>query len=252
MSTLAIIQARTTSSRLPGKALLPLAGQPMLARQIERVGRAKRITTQIVATSDAASDDPLAALCQSLNVPCFRGSLEDVLDRFYRAAQTMAGDTIVRLTGDCPLSDPDVIDGAIQFFEQTQTDYASNTLNPTFPDGLDVEVLTRSALEAAWKEATLASEREHVTPFIYKHPERFRLASFEHKQDLSNLRWTVDERQDFEFVAGIYDALYATRPDFSWQDVLSWLDTHPSKARTEGKFQRNAGYQKSLEKDRTV
>ena len=162
-----LLQARMSSTRLPGKTLKPLAGLPALLRQIERVRRARSITRLTVVTSTDPSDDALATLCGEHGVDVFRGSLNDVLDRFYRAAQLSQAPHIARLTGDCPLIDPEVIDAVAAFYLQGDYDYASNTVNPTFPDGLDVEFFKFAALEAAWKEAELPSEREHVTPFTY-------------------------------------------------------------------------------------
>src|SRR5215831_8692767 len=172
---LGILQARASSRRLPGKVLKPILGRPMLERQIERVRRSRRMDRLTVATSTDASDDAIAALCQALTVDCFRGSLEDVLDRFYQAARQYAPRAVVRLTGDCPLTDPRVIDELIETHCREGYDYTANVLPPRqIPDGLDVEVIAMSCLETTWREAKLPSEREHVTPFIYNHRERFR------------------------------------------------------------------------------
>ena len=249
MSVTAILQARMSSSRLPGKALKPLLGKPMLERQVERLLRSRRITTLVLATSSDKSDDPLAELCARMNVACFRGSLNDVLDRFYQAACAFPSDTIVRLTGDCPLADPDLIDRVITHFEESRVDYASNTLTPTFPDGLDAEVFSFEALRTAWQEARLPSEREHVTSYLYKHPNQFRLACLRYSEDLSSLRWTVDESKDFEFVESVYQALYPSNPTFSWTDVLAWVRAHPEKQAINSEHERNEGYQRSLKSD---
>ncbi|MDQ3139130.1 MAG: glycosyltransferase family protein, partial [Pseudomonadota bacterium] len=188
--------------------MLPVAGAPMLARQIERMRRAGSLAQLIVATSDRADDDCVAELAKSVGVDCFRGSLDDVLDRYYRAAEPFRPSHIVRLTGDCPLADWEIIDRVVHFAVSGGYDYASNTLTPTWPDGLDVEVVKWAALKAAWAEASLAFEREHVMPFITRQPERFRLGSFEGEIDLSGLRWTVDEPSDYDMVRRVYDALY--------------------------------------------
>jgi spore coat polysaccharide biosynthesis protein SpsF len=244
---LAILQARVSSTRLPGKVLLPLLGVPMLARQIERVRRSALIDTLVVATSDDAADDPLAALCARLGTACYRGRLDDVLDRFYQAALAYQPSHVVRLTGDCPLTDPAVIDGAIGLCLASGCDYVSNAGAPaTFPDGLDVEVMRFSALEAAWREARLGSEREHVTPFLYAHPERFALRPFTNPVDLSQLRWTVDEAADFELVRVIYESLYPTNPAFATDDILRLLARRPELATLNTGHQRNEGYAKSL------
>jgi spore coat polysaccharide biosynthesis protein SpsF len=248
-AVLGMLQARFSSTRLPGKVLLPLAGEPMLIRQIERIRRARRIDRLIVATSTSASDDPLAELCRSRNIDCFRGSLEDVLDRVYRAAERLNPAYVVRLTGDCPLADPAVIDAVAGFCIDGGFDYASNALEPTFPDGLDVEVMTFASLRCAWMKARLPSEREHVTPYIYKRDREFSIGSYKREPDLSALRWTVDEPQDYELVCMIYDALYPSNPSFSTDDILRLMDARPHMKTLNQRFARNEGYAKSLERD---
>lgn len=247
---LAVLQARFSSTRLPGKVLKPILGRPMLAFQVERVERCKRIDRLVVATSTDGSDDAIDDLCRKIGVDCFRGSLGDVLDRVYRAALGYNPEHVVRLTGDCPLADPEVIDGLIEFYLEGCYDYASNTLEPTFPDGLDAEVMRFSALEEAWKRAVLPSEREHVTPFIYKMPGRFKIGNFRRLEDLSYLRWTVDEPEDFELVRQIYEALYPSNPDFSAEDVLGLIRRAPLFAEINKGIGRNQGLKKSEEKDR--
>jgi spore coat polysaccharide biosynthesis protein SpsF len=246
---LGILQARLSSTRLPGKVLEPILGQPMLARQIERLRRAKRMDHLIVATSTAAEDDAIATLCESLGVDCSRGSLDDVLDRFYQAALPFGCEWIVRLTGDCPLADWDIIDAAIAFAVNGDYDYASNALAPSWPDGLDVEVVRFAALAEAWKDAKLPSEREHVTPFIEQHPERFKLGSFVNDRDLSGGRWTVDEPADLAFVRKVYEYLYPVNPAFGWMDVLALLRDHPDIAAINSGILRNEGYLTSLAAD---
>jgi glutamate-1-semialdehyde aminotransferase/spore coat polysaccharide biosynthesis protein SpsF (cytidylyltransferase family) len=245
---IAILQARVSSSRLPGKVLQPILGVPMLLRQIERVGRSKKIDRLLLATSLDASDDPIEALCRQNKIDCFRGNLEDVLDRFYQASLPLRPDHVVRLTGDCPLADPELIDRMIRFHLEGGFDYTSNH-PPTFPDGLDVEVFRASCLTEAWQEAKLPSEREHVTPFIVGNPERYRLGSLKNDQDLSGLRWTVDEKEDFALVSHIYEELYPRNKNFSMTDVLNLLERRPELKNMNTKYQRNEGYKKSLKKD---
>lgn len=247
---LAILQARVSSSRLPGKVLKSILGKPMLARQIERVLQSRRIDQLIVATSTDPSDDDLENLCRQINLPCFRGSLNDVLDRFYQAAKIWQPQNVVRLTGDCPLIDPEIIDSVIDLFLAENYDYVSNATQPTFPDGLDAEIFRFSILEEAWKEATLPSQREHVTPFFHRQPERFQIGHYRHTEDLSRLRWTVDETEDFTLVTKIYEALYPANPEFRMQDVLSLLHQRPDLAAINQKFERNEGLEKSLNEDR--
>lgn len=219
-----VVQARCSSTRLPGKVLEPIVGRPMLARQIERLRRCREVNELRVATSREPSDDALAALCQNLGVPCHRGALEDVLDRFYHAAKPGSPDHVVRLTGDCPLTDPALVDAVIAEHRRAGNDYTSNALRRTYPDGLDAEVMTWACLESAWREAELRSDREHVTPFIYRQPERFKLGSVEGERDLSEMRWTVDWPADLAFVRSVYERLYPTRPDFGMADVLALLE----------------------------
>lgn len=247
---LAVLQARFSSTRLPGKVLKPILGKPMLMLQLERIRRVTDIDGLIVATSMEAQDDALAAMCGAEGVACHRGSLNDVLDRFYQAARSHAPDHVIRLTGDCPLADPEVISGVIRAHLAARADYTSNVLPPTFPDGLDVEIMNFACLEEAWREATLPSQREHVTPFINRQPARYKLHNFANAADLSGLRWTVDEPADFEFVKRVYEALYPSHPDFSTADILALMEKRPELAALNNQHTRNEGYAKSLLKDK--
>lgn len=250
MTVLAILQARVTSTRLPNKVLAPILGQPMLARQIERLRRATTLDKLVVATSDDASDDPLAALCASIGVPCHRGSLGDVLARFQGACAAFGpADHIVRLTGDCPLADPAVIDDVVRHHLAAGADYTANAIQPSWPDGLDVEVMRAAVLQRAFDEARLPSEREHVTPYIHKHPEWFRIEHVKGDRDLSTLRWTVDEPADLAFVTEVYAALYPKNPAFATAEILVLLEQRPELAKLNGQFLRNEGYAKSLAAD---
>lgn len=249
MTVLAILQARTSSSRLPDKVLLPLLGKPMLARQIERICRSLLIDELVVATSDQPSDQAIADLCEQLGVACHRGSLDDVLDRFIDAARPYRPSWIVRLTGDCPLIDPEIIDAVIQLAREGGHDYATNAVEPTYPDGLDVEVVRFDILETAWQEAALASQREHVTPFIHQQPERFDIAHLKRSPDLSHLRWTVDEPADYQLVTRIYEQLYASNPAFGTDEILTLLDREPQLVTLNTQYGRNEGYAKSLRED---
>lgn len=246
---IAILQARISSTRLPGKVLKPILGVPMLQRQIERLCHVRLFDNLVVATSADDSDTPVAELCGELNIDCFRGSLDDVLDRYYRAVQSQAADTVVRLTGDCPLADPDVISGCIEYFLRHDYDYVSNCMERTYPVGLDVEVFRFDCLRQAWEDARLPSEREHVTPFIKNHPERFSIGHFRNHTDLSHHRWTVDEAEDFEFVSAVYRALYPGNSRFSMNDILKLLDEHPELTEINYHIVHGEGYRKSLEED---
>lgn len=246
---LAILQARVSSTRLPGKVLKIILGKPMLSLEIERIRRCRRIEQLLVATSRDTSDNGIESLCKNIQMSCFRGSLDDVLDRFYKAAMLYKPDHIVRLTGDCPLIDPQIIDDVIDFYINGNYDYASNTVEPTFPDGLDVEVFKFLALETAWKEAFLPSHREHVTPFIHQNPKRFKIGHYKSKINLSHLRWTVDEPEDFELVRQIYEAIYPYNSAFTTQDILDLLRKNPSLIQINNHIARNEGLKKSLKAD---
>lgn len=249
MKVLAILQARFSSSRLPGKVLKPILGEPMLLRQVERIRRVKGIDEFVLATSEEASDDPVAQMCVDNGIECFRGSLDDVLDRFYSAAKKYSPENVVRLTGDCPLIDPQVLQALIDLFFAGGYDYASNCLTPTYPDGLDAEVMRFEVLEQAWQSAELQSEREHVTPYIYKHPQDFKLGVLKNAEDLSALRWTVDEPEDYELVCRIYEALYPQNPEFGFSEILNFVRSNKELLSVNDKFTRNEGYSQSLEKD---
>jgi len=246
---LAVVQARLSSTRLPGKVLRPILGRPLLQLQLERLNQSRSLDQIIVATSDQPSDRPLVQSCRDFGVDCICGSLDDVLDRYYQAARHCGAHQIVRVTGDCPLIDPVVIDQVIAQHVSGDYDYTSNVHPPTFPDGLDVEVMRFSCLEQTWRQAKLPSDREHVTPFIWRQPELFALSNVTNETDLSNLRWTVDEAEDFEFVSRVYQALYLTDPSFSTTQVLAFVAAHPELSELNKQFERNAGMRRSIALD---
>lgn len=227
---LAIIQARMSSSRMPGKVMAPVLGEPMIWRQIERVRRARTLSKVVVATSTETSDDSLAAFLLGRGCTVHRGELNDVLARFAACAAAHHPDRIVRLTADCPLIDPQVIDAAVNLAESAGAAYASNCTQRTYPDGQDVEVMTAQALAAAAREAKDAYDREHVTPYIRNRPRRFRQAHLTLAQDLSELRWTVDRPEDFAFVRAVFQRLHPEDPEFGMQDVLELLEERPDLA----------------------
>ena len=213
-----VLQARASSSRLPGKVLKPILGKPMLLHQIERIQRAKVPARVVLATSRNPEDDAVAHIGQNAGIVVYRGDLDDVLDRFYRASEPFAPSHVVRLTGDCPLTDPGIIDAVTRFAVDGNYDYASNSIRPTFPDGLDVEVATFEALQIAWREATTRSDREHVMPFLHRQSDRF------------------------TFVEAIYQALYPAKSAFDSGDVLAYLEANPSLAALNSGFVRNEGF----------
>ena len=226
---LAILQARMSSTRLPGKAMAPILGQPMIGRQIERLQRATGISRILVATSEREDDDVLAGYCHGIGAEVFRGSLSDVLERFHEAL-IAAGrpEHFLRLTADCPLTDPAVIDLSIARHLASGADYTNTSAGWTFPKGLDVEVCTTEALSTAWWEATAPYDREHVTPFIYNRPKRFKVEAVTRDPPL-RYRWTVDTPEDFAFAADVYTALYPQKPTFATADILAWQAEHPER-----------------------
>ena len=240
MTTLAIVQARMSSTRYPGKVLAPLAGQPMILRQLERTQRAKTLDAIVVATSTDASDEELAQLVKASGFDVVRGDLNDVLARFIQVIDQYLPETVVRLTADCPLISPQVIDQVVARFNQGDCDYASNTMTPTYPDGLDVEVVKASVLQEVAKTSIDKAEREHVTLGVYRNPDKYRIANFAGEVDISHLRWTVDTPEDHAFVKAIYDELYPKNPNFDIDDVISYLQDHPERTRTAQDAMRNA------------
>ena len=239
-----------SSTRLPGKVMKPLLGREMILHQIDRILRSKKIDKLIVATSQEPEDDPLAEILGMNNIEYYRGNLDNVLERFYNAAALYHPKHVVRLTGDCPLTDPDVIDNTIAFYLDGDFDYVSNCVEPSFPDGLDLEIFSFSALKEAFEKATLPSHLEHVTPFINKQPERYKAGVYKNPADLSHMRWTVDEPEDFQFVEKIYEKLYPLNKFFKMEDVLALLEEDPALTTLNENFLRNEGLQKSIKKDK--
>jgi len=249
----AIIQARVGSSRLPMKVLRDIEGKPMLQHVVARVRHSELVQEVIIATTHSKKDEAILELARKNKVKCFRGSEEDVLDRYYQVARTFQIDVVVRITADCPLVDPRVVDQVIDLFLRSNFDYVSNghppTCSQTYPDGLDTEVFTFRSLKKAWEDATKLSDREHVTSYIWSHPESFRIGNLENENDLSQLRWTVDEKDDLKFVQELYRRLYEEGKVFYMGDILKTLNREPElKAINEG-ITRDEGYKKSVKKD---
>ncbi|OXB91657.1 cytidylyltransferase domain-containing protein [Parageobacillus galactosidasius] len=229
MKVAAIIQARTGSTRLPGKVLKKVLGKTLLEYQMERVKRAETINEIIIATTTKEIDDPIVQLCQKLSIPYYRGSEEDVLSRYYEAATEFNVDVIVRLTSDCPIIDPDVIDKVVRYYlkNQDQYDYVSNTLTRTYPRGLDTEVFPYEVLKRVHEEAKELTHREHVTAYIYHHPDQFRLCNVSNEKDESKHRWAVDTAEDFFLVKNILETLYPINSLFTLEDVIQVLQDKP-------------------------
>lgn len=248
--TVAIVQARMTSSRLPGKVLEPLCGMPMIVFMLHRVALSETVDEVVLATSTDPSDNELAQSVQKHGFSCYRGDLDDVLMRFYEAAKQTRADIVVRLTGDCPLIDADVIDAVVRKLKQSGADYVSNTYPPTYPDGLDVEAFTFAALERAFVEARLLSEREHVTPYIRNHGELFKSENVCGLVDYSSLRWTVDYPDDYRFVCELIEIVGVTNPNQGDRyDFLRACEKYPILLEMN-QHQRNEGYAKSLIQDK--
>src|SRR5271157_665917 len=241
----AIIQARMGSSRLPGKSLAEIEERPMLWHVVDRVKRAALVDRVMVATSTAPADDAIEKMCLENGVPCYRGSENDVLDRFYHAALAEKASQVVRITADCPLIDPEVIDRVVRRFQRGDLDYASNAMVRSYPDGLDTEIFSFSALERAWHEAGKTSEREHVTSYLRS--EKFRTANVENNSTslYQHYRWTVDEPNDMEFIRAVYKA-FRGQESFGMKDVLQLIEKNPGLEKMNSEIVSNRGYYKSL------
>ena len=239
MKTVAIVQARVGSTRFPNKVMRPMAGTPMIGLLLGRLASSRRIDCIAVATSDAPANEPMVDYVRQLGHIVYRGSENDVLDRYYQAAREAGADIVVRITGDCPLIDPAVVDAVIDVYEKQGVDYASNVSPPTFPDGLDTEVFSFKALETAWREARAQPEREHVTPFI-RESGRFAQANYSSGGDASSERWTVDEPEDFAVVQKVYEHFHPRR-DFGWHEVLALSKQHPEWFMANKHLARNEG-----------
>lgn len=249
----AIVQARMASTRLPGKVLADIGGHPMLWHVINRAKAARTVDQIVVATSASSADNPIFDFCAQQGIACFRGNETDVLDRLYQAARKFRADIVIRLTADCPLVDPQVIDKVANTYLKGGYDYVSNTLRYTYPDGLDVEVFSFQALEKAWREAVSFVEREHVTPYI-RTSRLFNLGNVENDSDTSgqNNRWTVDEAADLEFIRAVYSRLGRKREIFEMADVMKLIEREPSLLEINKGFIRNEGYYRSLAREAPI
>lgn len=227
MKTVLISQARMTSTRLPGKVLKEVLGKPLLAFQIERLRQVKAVNEIIIATTGNTADDPIVDLCVELGASYYRGSEDDVLARFYYAASQANADVVIRVTSDCPLIDPAIVEQIIKMYTDNSFDYVSNTIVRTYPRGMDIEVFSYNALAEAFHEAELQPEREHVTPFIYNRPERYKLGIVQDSQDNSSYRWTVDTVEDFTLIKEIIKYIYPQNRNFTMQDCLQAYKQNP-------------------------
>ncbi|MBT3981948.1 MAG: glycosyltransferase family protein [Bacteriovoracaceae bacterium] len=242
IKTVVIVQARMGSTRLPGKVLNPLEGIPLLEHVCRRIQSSKLSDLLVIATSIDPNNDPIDKLCDSLGIECFRGSEEDVLGRFYCAAVNHKPEYVVRITADCPLVDPEIIDHAINLISNGGYDYVSNTEPPTYPDGYDVEVFKFEALKKAHHGAEHKYQREHVTSYITENQALFKCHSFAAPEDLSHMRLTVDTSEDFEVIKLIYSSLYSKNHLFSYEEVVQFLKKNPQILELNSHFERNEGY----------
>lgn len=247
----ALIQARLGSTRLHGKTLMFIQEESLLGHLVKRIKASRYVNDIVIATTTNERDNAIVEFAKDKNLKFYRGSEDDVLDRFYQAAVLYRLETIVRVTPDCPMLDPDVMDIVISKFTEGDYDYVSNVIIPTWPDGLDTEVFAFETLKKAWEEAKLPSEREHVTAYIIRHPEKFKLFNIEKKgENLSWMRWTVDTREDLEFVSEIFKRLYMPDKIFYMNEIISLLKENPKLLEINKGMVRNEGYKKSLLKDK--
>ena len=251
---LAILQARMSSTRLPNKVLKKVSNKELLAYECERILNAKKIDKLIIATSTDKSDNLIEDFCKRNNIECFRGSLNNVLSRYYKCAKNYKNKNsikklnIIRVTGDCPIIDPQVIDEVISTFENRNYDYISNTLIPTYPDGMDIEICKYEALKYAYKNAIYKSDKEHVTLYI-KNSDRFRKFNYKAQHDFSHLRLTVDEENDFKLIKYILENLYIKNKNFTYLDIISYLTKNPNLFFINSQIRRDEGLAKSLKED---
>ena len=241
MKVVAIVQARVGSTRLPNKVMQLIGDTPLIGVLLERLSAAGQIDEIVLATSNDAANGPLAEYVSSIGYAVYRGSEDDVLDRYYGAARDFGADAVVRITGDCPLIDAAVVDAVITRFLDSGADYVANDMPSTFPDGLDTEVFTFKALQTAWEQAAAPREREHVTPYI-RESNQFSHQSYAHESDESDVRWTVDEPEDFEVIKKIFEHFHPRR-NFSWTEVLALGEVHPDWFAANQHLMRNEGSQ---------
>ena len=242
--TLAVLQARMSSSRLTGKVLMDLNGEAMIYRQISRIMMAKTINEIVVATSVHPSDDLLVEFLENHKVRVVRGPLEDVLSRFQLVLTNIACTALIRLTGDCPLVMPEIIDKMVSHFYDSKVDYLSNAIEPTFPDGLDIEVINPAALEKLSSFELNSSEREHVTLGLYKRPTEFRIQNYANSEDFSHMRWTVDYQEDLDFVRQVYANFIGREATFTYSDLHDFLKQNPQAISGIDASRRNEQLQK--------
>jgi len=245
-----IVQARMGSTRLPGKSLIDISGKPLLKHILDRMQKSSIMNGLVVATTTNTEDNAICQLCDKLNLAWFRGSADDVLDRYYQCAKAHNADIIVRITADNPFTDPEVADRIIEeILQDDELDYVSNTIRPTYPEGIDIEVFRFRALEKAWHEATSALDREHVTPYIWLHPNLFKLNNIEYKKNLSHMRWTLDTSDDLVMTRAVYKELYKKGNLFLMKDVLDLMEKPPEIEQLNANVERFSGRKKIIQEE---
>ena len=252
LNIVTVIQARTSSSRLPKKVLMSICGKPLLLRMVERVQAAKLTDHIIVATSTHTNDDIIEEICKDADLDCFRGDLNDLLDRHYQAAKGLNADAVAKIPSDCPLIDPRIIDKVFKYYldHYDKYDFVSNLHPTTYPDGNDVELMSFKTLKTAWKEAKKELEREHTTPFIWEDPDRFRIGNVEWETGLdysTKHRWTIDYEEDYIFIRTVYEELYHKNPSFSLYDILTLLQEKPYIYEINNKYAGKYWYENHLD-----
>jgi spore coat polysaccharide biosynthesis protein SpsF len=246
---LAILQARTSSKRLPNKVLLDICGKPMIEWQIERIKSSKKIDKIVLATSSLKEDIPLIDIAKKNNIEFFSGDLENILKRFYDCSLNYISKHIVRLTGDCPLIDPQIIDQTIDFHLKNDFDYTSNSLEPTYPDGFDTEIFKSNLLKIAYQNAKLKYQKEHVTQYFINNPDLFKIGSFKNNVNFSFMRLTVDCEEDFRLTEIIYKKLLNKDKLFLFSDIINLFKKEPQLLKINSKYKRNEGLLKSIKEE---
>jgi spore coat polysaccharide biosynthesis protein SpsF len=250
-----VIQARSGSTRLPGKVMMDILDRPLLIRMVERVQRATLAGTIVIATTTESSDDVIEELCKKESLLCYRGDREDLLDRHYQAGKLYGADAVVKIPSDCPLIDPAVIDKVLQYYLDNQFDFVSNMHPASYPDGNDVEIMSMAAMEKAWQNATLKMEREHTTPYIWEHPELFTIGNVAWETGLDysmSHRLTIDYPEDFTFIKTVYEHLYPANPAFGLSDILHLTRENPEIYEINSKYAGVNWYRNHLDELKTI
>jgi spore coat polysaccharide biosynthesis protein SpsF len=256
-NTVIVVQARMSSSRLPGKVMMPILGKSLLHRMIERLLMIRHKALIVIATSEEPSDDIIEHEAENIGVRCFRGNLNNLLDRHYQAAKKYNADTVLKIPSDCPLIDPRIIDQVLDFYfaHPGRLHYVSNLHPATFPDGNDVEIMTMVCLEKTWREASRPLELEHTTPYIWENPDKFSIANaaWNSGKDYSTShRFTIDYQADYDFINRVFEELYPAKPDFSCEDILSLLEKKPEIYQINAQYAGVNWYRNHLNELKTV